>query len=806
MGALLQDLRFAVRSLGKHPGFAAVIVLTLGIGIGANSAIFSVVDASLLRPLPYADPDRLVQVQARRGADELGVSWLDYLDWKAQSRAFADLAYFQEAKVHLGFEDGAEAAGAVMTTRSLFSLLGVQPALGRGFLPEETVAGAAPVAVISDDLWRRRFIADPKVLGRTVRLEGESHTVIGVMPPGFHFPTNADLWVCVEPLERQNQNPRTVRGMEVIGRLAAGATLERAAADLRSVAAGLGRQHPASNAGVEVLPVPLRDRWVGNVRTSLLLLLGACGFLLLIACANVANLLLARALARQREISVRTALGAGRPRLVRQLLTESLVLALLGGAAGLALSAGGTQLLLRALIAASPAELPAWIHIQVDAGVLAFTFGVSVLAGLLFGLAPLVPTTRLDLQAVLKEGGRGTDGSGSRHVRQLLVVSEVALALLLLLGAGLMTKSLLRLWSVDPGFRPQGVLALTARFPYFRIEDTKDRAALYRQALERLASLPGVESVGANTDMPLSGTEAWHRVDFALPGQTAEEAQLNPEANLQRITAGYFRTLGIPLLRGRAFEDALEQEGAPRSAIVNRSFAQRQWPNQEPLGKRVILGKAERRREWTVVGVVGDVRHQGLDREGGLDLYVPFFQFPSFDALTFVVRGRGDLATAARTELRAVSPELLVESAMPLESLLSGALWQPRLWGLLFGAFSAIALLLAAVGIYGVMSFTVGQRTREIGLRMALGAGRAAVARLILGQGLRLTLTGIAAGLLAAVALARLLTGLLYQVEPTDPSTWLALSLLLTAVALFATWIPAQRAMRTDPMVALRRE
>ena len=805
MGALLQDLRFAVRSLGKHPGFAAVIVLTLGIGIGANAAIFSVVNASLLRPLPYGDPDRLVQVQARRGADDLGVSWLDYLDWKAQSRAFADLAYFQEARVHLGFPEGSEAAGAVMTTRNLFSLLRVEPVLGRGFAAEEAVAGAAPVAVISDDLWRRRFGADPQVLGRTVRLEGESHTIIGVMPRGFHFPSNADLWVCVEPLERQNQNPRTVRGMEVVGRLATGTTLEQAAADLQSVAAGLARQYPTSNAGVEAVAIPLRDRWVGNVRTSLLLLLGACGFLLLIACANVANLLLARALARQREISVRTALGAGRPRLVRQLLTESLVLSLLGGAAGLALAAGGTRILLRTLIAASPAELPAWIHIEVDAGVLAFTFGVSVLAGLLFGLAPLVPTTRLDLQTVLKEGGRGTDGSGSRHVRQLLVISEVALALLLLLGAGLMTKSLLRLWSVDPGFRPQGVLALTARFPYFRIEDPKDRAALYRQALERLESLPGVESVGANTDMPLSGTEAWHRVNFALPGQSPDEAQLNPEANLQRITAGYFRTLGIPLLRGRAFEDTLEQDGAPRSAIVNRSFAERLWPGQDPLGQRVILGQGERRREWTVVGVVGDVRHQGLDREGGLDLYVPFFQFPSFDALTFVVRGRSDLAAAARAELSAVSPELLVESAT-LESFLSSALWQPRLWGLLFGAFSAIALLLAAVGIYGVMSFTVGQRTREIGLRMALGAGRTAVAKLILGQGLRLTLAGIAAGLLAAVALARLLTGLLYQVEPTDPPTWLAISLLLAAVALFATWIPAQRAMRTEPMVVLREE
>jgi putative ABC transport system permease protein len=810
MGPLLQDLRFAARSLRKHPGFALVIVLTLALGIGADTAIFSVVNASLLRPLPYGDPDRLVSVQARRGVDDLGVSWLDYLDWKARSRSLEDLAYFQEARIHLGFADGAASAGAVMTTRNLFSLLRVEPALGRGFLPEEAVPGAAKVALLSHDLWMERFGADPNVLGRMVRVEGESHTVIGVMPPGFHFPSNADLWICVEPLEMANANPRTLRGMEVIGRLRPGISLETAAADLRGVAAELARQHPESNTGVEVAPAPLRDRWVGDVRTSLLLLLGACGFLLLIACANVANLLLARAVARQREISVRTALGAGRWRLVRQLLTESLLLAGLGGLAGLLLATWGTRALLSALIAASPAELPAWIHVETDATVLAFALGVSLLVGLLFGLAPILPATRVNLTSTLKEGGRGTDGGGSRHVRHLLVVSEVALALLLLLGAGLTTKSLLRLWNVDPGFRTDGVQTLTARFPYFGMEDRQARASLFRQAQERIAALPGVDAVGANTDLPLTGTEAWNRTDFVLPGQTPEEARLNPKANLQRITPGYFQAMGIPLLQGRAFTDATEQEVAPRSIIVNRSLAARLWPGRDPLGQRIEIGRdPSRSNTWTVVGVVGDVRHQGLDRDAGLDLYVPFFQFPSYDALTFVVRGRGEAgapAAAARSEIRAVSADLLVESAAPLDRLLSRALWQPRLWGALFGAFSAVALLLATVGIYGVMSFLVGQRTREIGLRMALGAGRAAVAKLLLGQGLRLTLAGIAVGLAGAVLLGRFLSGLLYQVEPTDLPTWLAISLLLTAVALLATWIPTRRAMAIDPMVALRRE
>lgn len=817
MGSLLQDLRFAVRSLARHPGFAAVIVLTLALGIGADTAIFSIVNASLLRPLPYGEPDRLVQVQARRGADELGVSWLDYLDWKAQSRAFEDMAYFQEARIHLGLREGAEAAGAVMTTGNLFSVLRVQPILGRGFLPEETRTGAAKVAVISHELWTRRFGGSPDVLGQTVRIEGESHAVIGVMPPGFHFPSNADLWVCVEPLEQEYRNPRTVRGMEVVGRLKPGVGSEPASADLRAVAAGLARQYPDSNAGVEVLSVPLRDRWVGDVRTSLLLLLGACGFLLLIACANVANLLLGRAVARQREISVRTALGAGRARLVRQLLTESLVLAGLGGAAGLLFASWGTQALLHSLISMSPAELPAWIRVETDATVLAFAVGVSLLVGLLFGLAPLVPAMRVDLISSLKEGSRGTDGSGSRQVRNLLVVSEVALALLLLLGAGLTMKSLVRLWSVQPGFQSEGVLTLTARFPFYGSEDNQARAALYQQALERIGSLPGVAAVGANTDLPLTGTEAWHRTDFSLPGQSPEEALLNPKANLQRVTPGYFRAMGIPLLRGNAFADSTIQEGAPRSILVNRELAERLWPGRDPLGQRIVLGNASRRREWTVIGVVGNVRHQGLDRDSGLDLYTPFFQFPSSEALTFVVRSdragrKGDeqalsgLLAAARAEIRAVSPDLLVENAGPLDRLVASALWRPRLWGALFGAFSAVALLLAAVGIYGVMSFTVGQRTREIGLRMALGAGRGAVARLLLGQGLRLTLTGIAAGLIGAVVLGRFLAGLLYQVEPTDLPTWLGISLLLAAVSLLATWIPTRRAMRIDPMVALRRE
>jgi predicted permease len=816
MGSLLQDLRFAVRSLAKHPGFAAVIVLTLALGIGADTAIFSIVNASLLRPLPYGEPDRLVQVQARRGADELGVSWLDYLDWKAQSRAFEDMAYFQEARIHLGLREGAEAAGAVMTTGNLFSVLRVQPVLGRGFLPEETRTGAAKVAVISHELWTRRFGGDRGVLGQTVRIEGESHAVIGVMPPGFHFPSNADLWVCVEPLEQEYRNPRTVRGMEVVGRLKPGVGSEQASADLRAVAAGLARQYPDSNAGVEVLSVPLRDRWVGDVRTSLLLLLGACGFLLLIACANVANLLLGRAVARQREISVRTALGAGRGRLVRQLLTESLVLAGLGGAAGLLFASWGTQALLHSLISMSPAELPAWIRVETDATVLAFAVGVSLLVGLLFGLAPLVPAMRVDLISSLKEGSRGTDGSGSRQVRNLLVVSEVALALLLLLGAGLTMKSLVRLWSVQPGFQSAGVLTLTARFPFYGSEDDQARAALYQQALERIGSLPGVAAVGANTDLPLTGTEAWHRTDFALPGQSPEEALLNPKANLQRVTPGYFRAMGIPLLRGSAFADATYQDGAPRSILVNRELAERLWPGRDPLGQRIAIGRdASHRREWTVIGVVGNVRHQGLDRDSGLDLYTPFFQFPSSEALTFVVRGDREggeteslsgLLAAAQAQIRAVSPDLLVENAGPLDRLVASALWRPRLWGALFGAFSAVALLLAAVGIYGVMSFTVGQRTREIGLRMALGAGRGAVARLLLGQGLRLTLTGIAAGLIGAIILGRFLSGLLYQVEPTDLPTWMGISLLLAAVSLLATWIPTRRAMRIDPMVALRRE
>ena len=805
MGTLLHDLRFALRALARRPGFTAVVVLTLGIGIGASTAIFSVVNAALVRALPYDEADRLITVQAWRDPDHLGVSWLDYLDWAGQNRSFENLAYYLEAKMHLGFPGDAESAGVAMTSRNLFSTLRVEPLLGRTFLPEETLAGAPKVVVISQDLWRRRFNSDPRAVGRQLRLEGANHTIIGVMPAGFHFPSRADAWICVEGLERQYKTPRMVRGTEVMGRLRPGTSLEQARADMGTVAARLSAQYPDTNERVKTRLMPLRDHYVGDIRPLLLLLLGACGLLLLIACANVANLCLARAAAREREMSVRTVLGAGRRQLVRQLLTESVMLSLLGGAVGLALAFAGTRWLLRALIAASPTELPLWLHIDLDASVLAFNLGVSVLVGILFGLAPLLSATRVDLHRALKTGSRGTT-EGGRRVRRLLVVSEMALALLLLIGAGLTTRSLVRLWSVDPGFEVGRALTFAARFPLYGYDDRPTMAILYRQVFDRLESLPGVRRIGANTELPLTPSKLWHRADLKAEGQSAEQARLNGKALVQRVTPGYFEVMSIPIVEGRAFADTDQLDSPVKVAIVNHSLAQRLWPGRSPLGRKI---EVEARGAFVICGVAGDVRHQGLDQESELDLYVPFFQSPSFDALIFVVRAEGDpllLVPGVRRELKRVSPDLLLEDVRPLQGLVARALWQPRLWGLLFGAFSAIALVLAAVGIYGVMAFTVGQRTREIGVRMALGARRSSVARLVLGEGMRLTLAGIALGVAGAAVLGRFLAGLLYQVKPTDPLTYLAISALLAAVALLATAVPTLRATRVEPGTVLREE
>lgn len=797
--------------MARHPGLTIVLVSTLAIGIGATTAVFGVVHAALLRALPFSDPDRLMVLDSWRGANELGVSWLDYADWRVSAGSFSELACYLESEVHLTLADGSDLKlGATTSTRNLFTALRIQPILGRGFLAKEAVKGAPPVVLLSYALWSQRFGADRGVVGRSVRIGGMPHIVVGVMPPGFRFPSKADLWLPLEPFE--GDNPRSLRALSVLGRLRPGVSIQQAHADMTRIASQLAAQFPATNSGVGTSIVPLSAFWVKDLRPALLLLLGVCGCLLLITCANVANLLLARATARQMEISLRTALGAGPRRILRQLLTESLVLALAGGAAGLLLASWGTRVLAMVIADSRSLEVPFWIDLSLNGVVLSFALAVSLLVGLLFGLAPALTAARVHLVDSLKEGGRGAAGGRSAVLRHLLAVTEVALALTLLIGAGLLGKSLLRMWEVAPGFQPRHLLTVTAGLPFYNQTDRPGRAALFREAHRRLESLPGVVAVGASSSLPLSGEETWTRMAFVTDTQPEEQRIRNPEANLERISPSYFEAMKIPLLEGRYFDPHSEVPGAPATLIVNKKLAELLWPGQDPLGKRLNLGKGTptaSKKWWTVVGVVGDVKHRAIGSDPGLDIYVSYFQFPSFDSFTFVLRTRTEVAglpAAARAAISGVSPDLEIDDVQTMQQMVNRSLWHARLWGLLFDAFSMVALILAAIGIYGVMSYNISQRTREMGVRAALGADRTALARLLLGQGMKLASAGVACGLLGAFWLSRALSSLLYQVSAADPLIYLEITVALSAVVVVAIWIPTRRVLQIEPVAALRAE
>jgi putative ABC transport system permease protein len=621
------------------------------------------------------------------------------------------------------------------------------------------------------------------------------------MPPGFKYPSQAELWI---PAGRWfNKENRSMRIDKAIARLKPGIDIEQAQAEMDTIAAGLAAAHPNDNTGVGVALVGERELWVGDLRPSLMLLLAACGFVLLIACANVANLLLVRAGSRTREIAVRVALGASRLRLARLLLTESLVLAVGGALLGLLLALWGIE----ALVASIPVELPFWIDIKIDGSVLAFTLGISVLTGLLFGLIPALQATKLDLTETLKEGARSSSGKGARRVRRMLVVSEVALALLLLIGAGLMMKSFLSIQRLDPGFVAENVLSVEINFSVREELTPEKRAEIFRQAVARISSLPGVEAVGANSDLPFVGQETWDRVDFTVEGQGVEGYESNQLANYQTVDAGYFRAMSIPLTKGRVFD---EQDGASdlRPVVISANMAERLWPGDDPVGKRLKPGEPWADRPWrTVVGVVGEVRHNGLLSAAGFDLYAPYTV--PMKEMHIVIRTGGNpmsIATAVRREVWGVSTDLGVNKVVPLGEMVDGSIWQPRLWGMLFGFFSMIALILASAGIYGVVSYTVSLRRSEIGIRIALGAQPLDVMRLVLMEGLSMIGSGAAIGLGGAFIMARVLSGHLHGVSATDPFIFLGVSSLLAAVALVACLIPARRAARLDPLVALRYE
>ncbi|HEX5760842.1 MAG TPA: ABC transporter permease, partial [Thermoanaerobaculia bacterium] len=800
MERLRQDIRFALRSLRRSPGHTAAALLALALGIGANAAIFSVVYGVLLEPLPYPSPERLVMLidsNPTRGFDRFSSSPPNFVDWRDQSRSFSGMAALTRANPSLtggGVEP--ERLEGAQVSAGFFETLGVPPALGRGIGAADDRPGAPKVAVLSHGLWRRRFGADPAIVGRAVELDGSPHTVVGIAAEGFQFPSRVEVW---QPLALEiTPDMRGAHFVGVAARLKPGVSLERAQAEMSVIAGRLEKQYPDSNTGWGVNVIPTRELVVEDVRPALLVLMATVAVVLLIACANVANLLLARMASREREVAIRTALGAGRGRLIRQFLTESVLLALAGGALGLLLALWGV----RALVAMNADNIPRAAEIGLEPPVLLFTLALAVLTGLVFGLVPALHAARPDLQGSLKEGGRGAGtGVRARSARGALVVVEVALTLVLLVSAGLLLRSFAGLSGVSPGFETAGVLTLEVNLPESRYPDEEEEgesskvAAFYDQVLADVRAIPGVRSAGAGYPLPLGGSG--FVLAFVVEGRPEPPPGQEPNSHIRFVTPGYLETMSIPLLRGRRLL-ASDREGALPVMVVNRTMAEKTWPGEEALGKRLTFGDPEDEDvEWrTVVGVVGDVRHEALATEPAAETYVPIGQAPS-SAATLVVRTDGDpmrLAAPVREAVRRADPDLPVFAVLPLAEVVAQSLAEQRFRTILLALFAGLALVLASVGVYGVISYGVTQRRHEMGLRMALGARREQVQRLVVGQGLRLVLTGAAVGLVGAFLATRLLASFLYGVRATDPLTFAAVPALLAGVALFASWLPARRA------------
>ncbi|MCI0490618.1 MAG: ABC transporter permease [Blastocatellia bacterium] len=803
MEALWKDLRFSIRMLLKKPGFASVAALTLAMGIGANTAIFSVVNGVLLRPLPYKDPDRLAMLWETTGRSrEVNVSHLNFIDWREQSRSFEYMAAYTgrwggPATVIGGTEP--ERAYVSGVYRDFFSALGVTAAVGRTFLAEEHRPGANPVVVVSYGFWQRRLGGDRNLADKKLTVYGTSFDVVGVLPQGFSFPDGTDLWAPSELFE--DTSARSAHNYEVIARLKPGVTFAEAQAEMATIGRQLEQQYPDTNEGTSVAVVSLHEQLVGDARPALLVLLAAVGFVLLIACANVANLLLARALGRQKEMAIRLALGAGRSRIIRQLLTESLMLSLVGGALGLLLAFW----LVGILIALGPGDIPRIDEIGIDGRALAYTLGLCLLTSLLFGLVPALRASRPDLHDSLKAGGRSSGaGAGRQGLRHLLVVAEITLTVVLLIGAGLLTKSFWNLLQVDAGFDPEQVLIMRMSLPSSEYREGHQTAGFYREALFLISSLPGVEAAGAINNLPLAGVNLNGQVE--IEGKPDERGS----AGYRIVSPGYFSAMSIPLIKGRMLAEQ-DNENAPPVALINRSMADRSWAGEDPIGKRFRTGGMDSKRDiWvSIIGVVGDVKHRGVDAEARPEYYLPYLQRPGrAREMTVAVRTSGDpsaMVSAVRGQVQAVDKNLPV-SFEEMQQVFSGSIADRRYNMLLLGAFAGAALLLSMMGIYGVMSYAVSERTQEIGIRQALGAGRIDILRLIMGRGIVLAVAGVIAGLGAALAVTRLMAGLLFGVSATDPMIFVAVSALLILVALLACYVPARRATRVDPMVALRYE
>ncbi len=818
MDTLVQDLKFGLRSLVKNPGFTVVAVLALALGIGANSAIFSVVNAVLLRPLPYPQPDRLMSVwenNSVRGWHKDVVTPADFIDWRHDARAFDTMATYFGRGFNMRAGQESERVRGADVSIDFFRVLRAAPVAGRDFMPQdEGGAGGGRVAIIGDSLWRRRFGADPQVVGRAITLNSESFTVVGIAPPGLEFPDKSEIWtlaknvVPTNPFIPASTDIKGVRGMHYlycIARLAEGAGRAQAQTEMDTIAARLEKQYPESNANTGVEIIPLHESIVGDVRPALLVFLGAVGLVLLIACANVANMSLARAASRRREIAVRTALGATRLRLVRQCLTESVLLSIVGGGAGLLLALWGTDL----LVALGPDTIPGTSSIGVDTRVLGFTLLLSVLTGLLFGVLPALQASGTDPQDALREGGRTSSaGPRARLLRRALVVCEMAIALVLLAGAGLLVKSFLRLQTIDPGLSVDRVLTLRLWMPDSRYAEDATQVHFYDEVLRRTAALPGVATAALTSDLPLGGSDSV--LNFSIEGRPDAKRGEEPESGFHQVSPDYFRALGIPLLRGRSFDPRDTAQPTPGVVVVSETLARRYWPGEDAMGRRISFGTNDKgERYWmTVIGIAADVRQKGLHTDPRAESYVTYTQWPS-RYTTLVVRSGLDssgLAASVQREVQAVDADIPLYDIKTMREVLDGSLASRRFNTALLALFAVLAVLLAGVGLYGVMAYMVTQRTHEIGVRMALGARRRDVLRLVVGQGMTLTLVGVALGVAGALALTRVLSTLLVGVAVTDPWTFGAVALLLSAVAFVACYVPARRAARVDPMVALRCE
>jgi predicted permease len=813
----VQDLRFGFRTQRQAPAFTAVAILTLALGIGANTAIFSVVRAALLRPLPYSQPDRLITAGEVRSEEELSqalspeswnASYPDYLDWRKQSKTFESLAGFTGDGFTLRGAGEPETVTAVQATTNCLSTLGVKPFLGRGFRAGEDVAAGPFVAILTHSYWRSRFGGDPRVVGRSIQLDSNNVTIVGVLPVGFEFAPrgNAQLWV---PLHITGDlvTRRSLRWLSVIGRLARGATPAQARAEMSLITARLAAAYPAQNGALRMVMAPLRDRIVGQIRPLLLVLFGAVAFVLLIACANVANLLMARATRRRKEFAVRIALGAGRGRLASQLLAESLIIASGGAALGLLIAQFGTRLLIAAIPQAVLDSMPFLRDAHADPMVLAFLFATMVLTGVAFGLAPAFEVFNRNVGTTLKDESRGTSGGVRTRLRHALVIAEIAFSLVLLVGAGLMLKSLTALLDHNPGFDTRRLLTFSVFLPPVRYPKDPDIIRFDRDFMDRMRVLPGFVGVASTSVVPLTG--GGNTIRFAIEGHPAAAGQEN-ECDIRDVSAGYFSMMGIPLVAGRFFNDADDTPAGPMRVIVNRAWVKRNLPGEDPIGKRIKFTYSPTEPYRQIAGVVGDFAEAGLDSAGEPMLFAPFRQ----DAgrfITYMVRTAGDpghAIGAARAALRNADPQLITILPITMDQIIaqSPSLFLRRYPSFLIGSFAGLALILAMVGLYGLISYSVSQRTRELGIRMALGAQPGDVVRLVLGEGARLTAIGVGVGVFAALTLTQLMRSLLFGVSAVDPMTFAGVALLLTLVAIAACYIPARRAMRTDPIIALRYE